>query len=69
MEEYPDYRFMYNQGLLLDYLAADYPELFARIRDRQHAGQFEIEGALWLEPDVSITGGEALVRHILHGVR
>ena len=31
-------------------------------------GQFEIEGALWLEPDVNIAGGEALVRHILKGV-
>lgn len=69
MEEYPDYRFMYNQCLLLDYLQADYPELFERIGERVAAGQFEIEGALWLEPDVNVTGGEALVRHILHGVR
>lgn len=69
MDEYPDYRFMYNQGLLLDYLEADYPELFERMREKIAGGQFEIEGALWLEPDVNITGGEALVRHILHGVR
>lgn len=69
MDEYPDYRFMYNQGVLLDYLSADYPELFARMGERIEAGQFEIEGALWLEPDVNITGGEALVRHILFGMR
>lgn len=69
MDEYPDYRFMYNQGLLLDYLEQDYPELFERMRGKIDGGQFEIEGALWLEPDVNITGGEALVRHILHGVR
>lgn len=69
MDQYPDYRFMYNQGLLLDYLEADYPELFERMRDKIAGGQLEIEGALWLEPDVNITGGEALVRHILHGVR
>ena len=69
MDEYPDYRFMYNQCVLLDYLEADYPELFERIGARVGTGQFEIEGALWLEPDVNVTGGEALVRHILHGVR
>lgn len=69
MEQYPDYRFMYNQGFVLDTLSADYPELFARMQERIAGGQFEIEGALWLEPDVNITGGEALVRHILHGVR
>jgi alpha-mannosidase len=69
MDEYPDYRFMYNQCVLLDYLQADYPELFDRIGERVRSGQFEIEGALWLEPDVNVTGGEALIRHILHGVR
>ena len=69
MDEYADYRFMYNQGLLLDYLSEDYPELFARMKGKIAAGQFEIEGALWLEPDATITGGESLVRHIVHGVR
>lgn len=69
MDEFPDYRFMYNQCVLLDYLREDYPELFDGIRDQFSAGRFEIEGALWLEPDVNIAGGEALVRHILYGVR
>ncbi|MCM2293140.1 glycosyl hydrolase-related protein [Allorhizobium sp. BGMRC 0089] len=69
MQDFPDYRFMYNQCLLLDYLEEDYPELFSRIRTEVEAGRFEIEGALWLEPDVNITGAEALVRHILYGVR
>lgn len=69
MDEFPDYRFMYNQCVLLDYLREDYPELFERIRRQFADGRFEIEGALWLEPDVNIAGGEALVRHILYGVR
>ncbi|WP_246472718.1 alpha-mannosidase [Pelagibacterium limicola] len=68
MEEYPDYVFMYNQGVLLEWLAEDYPELFARIKGRVDEGRFEIEGALWLEPDANITSGESFVRHILHGV-
>lgn len=68
MQDFPDYRFMYNQCVLLDYLAEDYPELFDRISAEVKSGRFEIEGALWLEPDVNIAGGEALVRHILYGV-
>ncbi|GGF45426.1 alpha-mannosidase [Youhaiella tibetensis] len=67
MEQYPDYRFMYNQGVLLDYLSEDYPEIFARLKEQVAAGRFEIEGALWLEPDANITNGESFVRHILHG--
>ncbi|WP_237155266.1 alpha-mannosidase [Oryzibacter oryziterrae] len=69
MEQYPDYRFMYNQCVLFDYIAQDYPELTGRIKDKVKTGEFEIEGALWLEPDVNVTGGEALARHILYGVR
>ncbi|WP_137129131.1 glycoside hydrolase family 38 C-terminal domain-containing protein [Rhizobium sp. FY34] len=68
MEDFPDYRFMYNQCVLLDHLNEDYPELFQRIEAEVKTGRFEIEGALWLEPDVNIAGGEALVRHILYGV-
>ena len=69
MQDFPDYQFMYNQCVLLDYLNEDYPELFDRIAEQVSTGRFEIEGALWLEPDVNIAGGEALVRHILYGVR
>ena len=69
MDEYPDYQFMYNQGVLLDWLSQDYPELFDRVQSQVKAGRFEIEGALWLEPDANITSGESFVRHILHGVR
>ncbi|MEO5805940.1 glycoside hydrolase family 38 C-terminal domain-containing protein [Devosia sp.] len=69
MEQFPDYRFMYNQGLLLDYLDQDYPELFERLKAKVATGQFEIEGALWLEPDVVIASGESLVRHIIKGIR
>jgi len=68
MEQYPDYRFMYNQGVLLDYLSEDYPDIFARLKAQVAAGRFEIEGALWLEPDANITNGESFVRHILHGI-
>ncbi len=69
MDAFPEYRFMYNQGVLLDYLKKDYPELYARIGEKQASGQFEIEGALWLEPDANMTGGESLVRQVLKGVR
>ncbi|MEJ2003224.1 MAG: glycoside hydrolase family 38 C-terminal domain-containing protein, partial [Maritimibacter sp.] len=69
MGEYPDYKFMYNQGYLLDTLAQDYPALFDGLKAAQDRGQFEIEGALWLEPDANMASGESLVRQILKGVR
>ena len=69
MEEYPDFVFMYNQSVLFNFLKTDYPELWARLKERVKSGQFEIEGAMWVEPDVNIVSGESLVRQIMRGRR
>ncbi|WDR00411.1 glycoside hydrolase family 38 C-terminal domain-containing protein [Devosia sp. J2-20] len=69
MEEYPEFTFMYNQSVLFDFLRQDYPELWTRLLERVKAGQFEIEGAMWVEPDVNIISGESLVRQIMRGRR
>lgn len=69
MEEYPEFVFMYNQSVLFDFLKKDYPELWTRLKQRVKSGQFEIEGAMWVEPDVNIVSGESLVRQIMRGRR
>lgn len=69
MDEYPDFVFMYNQCILFEWLKQDAPDLFERIKKHVKSGQFEIEGAMWLEPDVNIISGESLVRQILRGVK
>jgi alpha-mannosidase len=69
MEEYPDFVFMYNQSVLFDFLKTDYPDLWARLKKRVKSKQFEIEGAMWVEPDVNIVSGESLVRQIMRGRR
>ncbi|MCP8883314.1 glycosyl hydrolase-related protein [Devosia sp. XJ19-1] len=69
MEEFPQFIFMYNQSVLFDFLKADYPELWERLLARVKSGQFEIEGAMWVEPDVNIVSGESLVRQIMRGRR
>ena len=69
MEEYPEFVFMYNQSVLFDFIKKDYPELWTRLLKRVKSGQFEIEGAMWVEPDVNIVSGESLVRQIMRGRR
>lgn len=69
LDENPDFVFMYNQCVLFDWLKEDAPELYERIKAHVKSGQFEIEGGMWLEPDVNIISGESLVRQILHGVQ
>lgn len=67
MDEFPEFVFMYNQAALFHYLKQDYPELWNRVKEKVRTGQFEIDGAMWVEPDANISSGEALVRQILHG--
>ncbi len=67
MDEFPDFVFMYNQSVLFHFLKQDYPDLWARLKEKVKSGQFEIDGAMWVEPDVNISSGEALIRQIMHG--
>lgn len=67
MEAYPDYRFAQSQAQLYAFLRDDFPDLFAQVQRRVTEGRWEAIGAMWVEPDCNISGGEALVRQILYG--
>ncbi|MFC4619744.1 alpha-mannosidase [Camelliibacillus cellulosilyticus] len=67
MEKYPDYIFGASQPQLYLWMKEHYPELYAQIKKRVTEGRWEVQGAMWVEPDSNIAGGEALVRQILYG--
>jgi alpha-mannosidase len=69
MAEYPGFVFMYNQAVLFDFLKHDYPEIWAGVVAAVRRGQFDIDGAMWVEPDANLVSGESMVRQILWGRR
>jgi alpha-mannosidase len=69
MAEYPGFVFMYNQAVLFDFLKTDYPEIWAGVVEAVKRGQFDIDGAMWVEPDANIVSGESMVRQIMWGRR
>ena len=69
LDELPSYRFAQSQPQLYEFLRQDFPDLFARVQERVAEGRWEILGGAWLEPDCNVTGGESLVRQLLHGQR
>ena len=69
MEDYPDFTFMQSQPHLYEWVRNQYPEQFASIEDRIEAGQWQPEGALWVESDINSVGSEALARQFLYGKR
>lgn len=69
MEDYPGYYFACSQAQQHAWVREQYPELFARIRDRVSEGRFEPVGSMWVEPDCNVPSGESLVRQFLYGKR
>lgn len=67
MEQYPDYKFMSSQPILYQFVKEQAPEVYEKIRQRILEGRWEADGAMWLEADCNVTGGESLVRQIMKG--
>jgi len=67
LEEYPDYKFGASQPQLYEWIKSDYPELYEKIKAAVKDGRWEVQGAMWVEPDMNITSGESLVRQCLYG--
>ena len=69
MERYPDYVFGASQAQLYQWVKDYYPLLYKKVKQKIAEGRWEIQGGMWVEPDVNISGGEALVRQFIHGKR
>ena len=69
MERYPEYVFGASQPQLYVWMKDFYPDLYAQIKQRVAEGRWEVQGAMWVEPDANIPSGESLVRQILYGKR
>jgi alpha-mannosidase len=69
LERYPDYVFGASQPQLYDWMKRSYPKLYEEIVQRVHEGRWEPQGAMWVEADTNVPGGESLVRQLLYGKR
>lgn len=69
LEKYPDYVFGASQPQLYQWMKEHYPKLYERVKEKVREGRWELQGAMWVEPDTNLSGGEALVRQILYGKR
>lgn len=69
MEKYPDYVFGASQPQLYQWIKEHYPALYEQVKEQIRNGRWEVQGAMWVEPDTNLSGGEALVRQLLYGKR
>lgn len=67
IDRYPTYIFGASQAQHYDFVREHYPELYERVKEAIAAGRWEVQGGMWIEADCNVTGGESLIRQILHG--
>lgn len=67
MNETPDFTFVASSAQFYHWVAQNDPEMLEAIKKRVDEGRWNIVGGWWVEPDVNIPGGEAMVRQGLYG--
>jgi alpha-mannosidase len=69
MDRYPDYVFGASQPQIYQWMKDEYPNLYARIKEKVAEGRWEVQGGMWVEPDTNVPSGESLARQLLYGKR
>ncbi|MCF7859399.1 MAG: hypothetical protein K9N07_08805 [Candidatus Cloacimonetes bacterium] len=67
--KYPEYKFGASQPQLYEWIKLHYPNLFEEVKTAVKEKKWELQGAMWVEPDMNLTSGESLVRHCMYGKR
>ncbi|MDR1789679.1 MAG: hypothetical protein LBR12_04980, partial [Opitutaceae bacterium] len=69
LNENPDFTFTASSAQFYEWVAQNDPAMLAEIKQRVAEGRWGLVGGWWIEPDLNIPSGEALVRHGLYGQR
>ena len=69
LDRYPYYIFGASQPQQFAWIKENYPKLFEKIKQKVKEGRIELQGAMWVEPDLNVSGEESLVRQIMVGNR
>lgn len=66
-QETPGFIFTASSAQFYEWVAENDPELLANIRKLVQQGKWDAVGGWWVEPDVNLPSGEALIRQGLYG--
>ena len=66
MDRYPDFCFSQSQCATYQFTQEDSPEVFEAIRKRAAEGRWDVTASTWVEGDLNMAQGEAILRHVLY---
>jgi alpha-mannosidase len=69
MDQSADFKFNQSTAHYYAQMEEDDPELLEAIKKKVKAGQWEVIGGMWVEPDTNMPTGESLARQVLYGQR
>ncbi|MCG3181881.1 MAG: hypothetical protein BIFFINMI_04316 [Phycisphaerae bacterium] len=69
MDDLGDHKFLWSQPQSYQWLMAEHPDTWERVKEKTRSGQWVVQGAMWVEADTNVTGPESLVRQLLYGTR
>ena len=67
MNETPDFTFTASSAQFYQWVADNDPGMLQEIKKRVEEGRWNVVGGWWVEPDMNIPSGEAMVRQGLYG--
>jgi len=67
MEEFPDLCFSQSQAVTYELMEKKFPEIFEKIKQKTNEGRWDITASTWVEGDLNMAQGEAIVRQLLYG--
>ena len=67
MNENPDFCFTASSAQFYEWVSENDPAMLDEIRKRIEEGRWNLVGGWWIEPDMNIPSGEAMVRQGLYG--
>ncbi|MBF2020440.1 MAG: alpha-mannosidase [Hydrococcus sp. C42_A2020_068] len=68
-QDFPELTFCHTSPALYAWIEKHRPDLFKAIQEAAKAKSWEVLGGMWVEPEVTITSGESIVRQLLYGQR
>lgn len=68
LEENPNFTYAQSQPQAYAFVKEHYPDIYERVKKHIADGRWEVVGGMWVEPDLNMPSGEALVRQLLYGM-
>ncbi len=67
LSRFDGWTFQQGQAQIYDFLKKDAPAMYENIVEKAKQNRWETSGAVWVETDTNIPGGESLIRQIMYG--